>query len=152
MLRIFGPECADVPVDAGKLSVLPEGAIWIDLFNPTREEEALAEKLLGANIPTREELAEIEPSSRFYQKRGVTFLNMSVLHGVVGGHPSSDPIGFILSDKHLATVRYIDPKPSIDWPMNSKPRARMSRRSRARSSTIAPIADSATPNSASKRC
>jgi len=113
MLRIFGPECADVPVDAGKLSVLPEGAIWIDLFNPTREEEALAEKLLGANIPTREELAEIEPSSRFYQKRGVTFLNMSVLHGVVGGHPSSDPIGFILSDKHLATVRYIDPKPFI---------------------------------------
>ena len=57
MLRIFGPECTAAPVDAGKLKDLPEGAIWIDLFEPTREEEALAEKLLCANIPTREELS-----------------------------------------------------------------------------------------------
>ena len=113
MLRVFGPECAAVPVDAGKLSALPEGAIWIDLFEPTREEEALAETLVGTNISTREELSEIEPSSRFYQKRGITYLNMLVLYGVVDGHPGSDPIGFILSDKHLVTVRYIDPKPFI---------------------------------------
>ena len=92
---------------------MPEGAIWIDLLEPTREEEALAEKLVGTNIPTREELAEIEPSSRLYQKRGVAFMTMSVLYGIVDGHPGSDPIGFILTDKHLVTVRYIDPKPFI---------------------------------------
>ena len=92
---------------------MPAGAIWIDLFEPTREEEALAEKLLGTNIPTREELAEIEPSSRLYQKRGITYLTMSVLYGIVGGHPNSDPIGFILTDKHIVSVRYIDPKPFI---------------------------------------
>ena len=113
MLRVFGPDCAAVPVDAGKLSILPEGAIWVDLFEPTPEEEALAERLLGTNIQTREELSEIEPSSRFHQKHGITFLNMSVLYGVVDGHPDSDPVGFILNDKHLVTVRYIDPKPFI---------------------------------------
>ncbi len=113
MLRVFGPKCTAVPVDAGKQSALPEGAIWIDLFEPTREEEALAEKLICANIPTREELSEIEPSSRLYHKRGMTFLTMSVLHGIVDGHPGSDPIGFILTDKHLVSVRYIDPKPFI---------------------------------------
>ncbi|MDQ3078951.1 MAG: magnesium transporter CorA family protein [Pseudomonadota bacterium] len=113
MLRVFGPECNAVPVDAGKLDALPEGAIWVDLFEPTREEEALAEKLIGANIPTREELSEIEPSSRLYQKRGITFLTMSVLYGIVDGHPGSDPIGFILTDKHLVSLRYIDPKPFI---------------------------------------
>ena len=87
MLRVFGPQCTAVPVDAGKLDALPEGAIWIDLFEPTREEEALAEKLVGSNIPTRAELSEIEPSSRLYQKRGVTHLTMSVLYGIVDGHP-----------------------------------------------------------------
>ena len=113
MLRLFGPNCAAVPVDANTQTVLPEGAIWIDLLEPTHAEEALAEKLLGANIPTREELSEIEPSSRFHQSRGVTFMNMSVLYGIVDGHPSSEAVGFILNDKHLVTVRYIDPKPFI---------------------------------------
>jgi magnesium transporter len=113
MLRVFGPQCTPVPVDAGKQAALPEGAVWIDLFEPTREEEALAEKLVGTNIPTREELSEIEPSSRLYQKRGITFLTMSVLFGIVDGTPGSDPIGFILTDKHLVSVRYIDPKPFI---------------------------------------
>ena len=113
MLRVFGPDCALVPVVAGDQAPLPESAIWIDLFEPTRAEEALAEKLVGTNIPTREELSEIEPSSRLYQKRGTAFLTMSVLHGIVGGKPGSDPIGFILTDKHLVSVRYIDPKPFI---------------------------------------
>ena len=113
MLRVFGPECTPMPVDAGKLKALPPGAIWIDLFEPTREEEALAEKLIGANIPTREELSEIEPSSRLYQKNGTAYLTMSVIHGIVDGKPGSDPIGFILNDKYLVSVRYIDPKPFI---------------------------------------
>jgi len=113
MLRIFGPECTPVPVVAGEQASLPESAIWIDLFEPTPEEEALAEKWVGTNIPTREELSEIEPSSRLYQKRGTAFLTMSVLYGVVDGKPGSDPIGFILTDKHLVSVRYIDPKPFI---------------------------------------
>ncbi len=118
MLRVFGPTCTAVPVDAAKLSALPEGVIWIDLFEPTREEEALAEKLVGTNIPTREEMSEIEPSSRLYQKREMTFLTMSVLYGIDDGHPGSDPVGFILTDKYLVSVRYIDPKPFIIFAEN----------------------------------
>ncbi|MCY7338990.1 MAG: magnesium transporter CorA family protein [Sphingomonas bacterium] len=113
MLRLFGPDCAPAPIDAAQLGALPEGAIWVDLLEPTKEEESLAEKLVGTNIPTREELAEIEPSSRLYQKRGAAFMTMSVLFGIVGGRPDSGPIGFILTDTHLVTVRYIDPKPFI---------------------------------------
>jgi len=113
MLRVFGPECTPMPVESGKLSALPEGAIWIDLFQPTQEEEALAEKLIGSNIPTREELSAIEPSSRLYTRGGITYLTMSVLHGIVDGRPGSDPIGFILTDNHLVSVRYVDPKPFI---------------------------------------
>ena len=113
MLRVFGPDCSAAPIDAGSTTALPKGAIWIDLLEPTKEEEALAEKLVGTNIPTRAELAEIEPSSRLYQRNGAAFLTMSVLFGIHEGHPDSDPIGFILTDKHLVSIRYVDPKPFV---------------------------------------
>ena len=113
MLRVFGPDCSAPPIDAGSIKALPEGAIWIDLMEPTREEEALAEKLVGTNIPTRAELAEIEPSSRLYQRQGAAFMTMSVLYGIDDGHPDSDPIGFILTDKHIVSIRYVDPRPFI---------------------------------------
>jgi len=113
MLRLFGPDCTSAPVDADKLRGVPQGAIWVDLLEPTKAEEALAEKFVGTNIPTREELSEIEPSSRLYQKNGAAFMTMSVLHGVAGGQPGSDPIGFILTENQLVTVRYVDPKPFI---------------------------------------
>ena len=113
MLRLFGPNCTPALIDPAKAGADAEKAIWIDLLEPTREEEALAEKLVGTNIPTREELLEIEPSSRLYQKRGAAFMTMSVLYGIGDGHPGSDPVGFILTDKHLVTVRYVDPKPFV---------------------------------------
>jgi magnesium transporter len=113
MLRLFGPDCSPAPIDAGAVKGLPNGAHWIDLLDPTREEEALAEQALGLNIPTPDELAEIEPSSRLYARNGALFMTASVLHGVTVKKPNSDPIGFILTDKQLVTVRYIDPKPLI---------------------------------------
>ena len=113
MLRVFGPDCSALPIDVGKSRALPKGAIWVDLLEPTRDEEALAEKLVGTNIPTREEMAEIEPSSRLYQRSGAAFMTMSVLYGIDGGHPSSDPIAFILTDKHLVSIRYVDPRPFV---------------------------------------
>ena len=110
MLRVFGPHCTPAPLDSSALQGLPEGVIWIDLLEPTREEEILAEKFVGFQIPTREELSEIEPSSRLYQRNGAAVMTMSVLHGISDGQPGSEAIGFILTDRHLVTVRYTDPK------------------------------------------
>ncbi len=45
-------------------------AVWIDLMEPTREEEAAVERLIGVEIPTREEMEEIEISSRLYSENG----------------------------------------------------------------------------------
>ena len=111
MLRLFGPDCPTAPVEPEHLSAIPPGAIWIDLLNPTRDEEKLAEELLGQNIPTREEMAEIEPSSRLYERHGTLFMTASVIHGINDGKPDNDPVSFILTDKVLVTVRYVDPKP-----------------------------------------
>lgn len=113
MLRLFGPDCPTAPVEPGKISAIPPGAIWIDLLNPSRDEEKLAEALLGQNIPTREEMAEIEPSSRLYERKGALFMTASVIHGIKDGKPDNDPVSFILTDRLLVTVRYVDPKPFV---------------------------------------
>ena len=111
MLRCFGPDCTPTPVEPGKAKGLPGKVQWLDLLNPTREEEQLAEAALGQNIPTREEMAEIEPSSRLYEKQGALFMTASVLHGITDSRPDTDPVSFILTDQLLVTVRYIDPRP-----------------------------------------
>ena len=113
MLRLFGPECPTKPIDPKAMEVLPPGVIWVDLLNPTKDEEVLAEKLVGTNIPTRAELLEIEPSSRLYEKGPHAYMTMSVLYGLNESKPGNDPIGFILTDEHLITVRYVDPKPFV---------------------------------------
>lgn len=113
MLRLLGPGCPQLPFDNGQLPADGATAVWIDLLNPTPEEDRWAERLTGQSIPTRDEMLEIEPSSRLFERDGAIFMTMSVLYGVVEGAPSSDPISFILTDKHLITVRYVEPKPFV---------------------------------------
>ena len=111
MLRLFGPHCDGSPVDLGPQAHIPEDVTWLDLLEPTREEEALVEGLIGSNVPTRADLQEIEPSSRLYQNNGTLYMTLSVLVGIDEGEPTSSPIGFILTDRVLVTVRYADPRP-----------------------------------------
>ena len=111
MLRMFGPDCHPEPVNPAKVKAIPASVHWVDLLNPTRDEEKLVERTLGQGIPTREEMVEIEPSSRLYERGGAVFMVASVLHGVTGEGPNNDPVSFILTEDLLVTVRYVDPKP-----------------------------------------
>lgn len=111
MLTLYGPGAPQGPVDVAHLTAIPDGVVWIDLLEPTKAEEALAEQALGSDIPTRDDLLEIEPSSRLYEEDGEFHLTVSVLHGVDERDPATDPIGFILKNGRLVTVRYIDPRP-----------------------------------------
>jgi magnesium transporter len=110
MLRAYGPGCAQELIDPARKKI-PDGATWIDLEEPTEAEERLVEQCLKLNIPTPEEMAEIEPSSRLYTQDGVLYMTVSVLYGVDEGNPTSAPIGFVLTEDRLVTVRYVTPKP-----------------------------------------
>jgi magnesium transporter len=110
MLRVYGPGCEGELIDAAREKI-PEEATWIDLEEPTREEETLVERCLKVAVPTPEEMAEIEPSSRLYGRNGTLYLTLSALYGVEEGNPSSAPVGFVLTDERLVTVRYVTPKP-----------------------------------------
>jgi magnesium transporter len=110
MLRAYGPGCKGEVVDATREKI-PASATWIDLEEPTREEEHLVERCLDLAVPTPEEMAEIEPSSRLYSRNGSLYLTVSALYGVDEGNPASSPIGFVLAEDRLVTVRYVSPKP-----------------------------------------
>ncbi|CAN0314619.1 unnamed protein product, partial [Phaeothamnion confervicola] len=86
------------------------GAIWLDLVHPSRTEEREIERLVGVQVPTREEMAEIEVSSRLYFERGAHYMTANILYAVDSPEPQGTAITFILTDKHLITVRYAEPR------------------------------------------
>jgi magnesium transporter len=86
-------------------------AAWIDLHDPTAEEEAIVEQELGVDIPTREEMREIEESSRIYAEKGGLFLTGVVIAGIAERRPVRSEVMFVVLPKHFVTVRYSDPLP-----------------------------------------
>lgn len=86
-------------------------AIWIDLCDPTAEEEQAVEHTLGLDIPTRQELAEIEESARLYLDGDAIVTTIIVAQGITEGHPTRGTATFLLLPDRLVTVRYSDPMP-----------------------------------------
>ncbi len=90
--------------------MLPRDANWIDLVEPTREEDRLVEEHLGIAIPTRAEMSELEPSSLLYTEDGARFMTARILCHSDTESPKLVPISFILTDRCLVTVRYDEPR------------------------------------------
>ena len=84
--------------------------VWLDLHNPTIDENAQVERHLELTIPSLVEMQEIEPSSRLYEENGALYMTATLVAQVEAGDPVSAPVTFILSPKGLVTLRHIDPK------------------------------------------
>ena len=98
-----------VPVPEG--TPVPAGAIWLDLYSPTVAEDRAVEAAFGVAVPTREEMAEIEPSSRLYIENNARVMTATLLFNSQTERPSITPVTFILAGNRLITVRYEEPKP-----------------------------------------
>jgi magnesium transporter len=111
MLSCFIPTAAGLVrhqyADAG----VPQGTVWLDLLEPTATEERAVEQLLGIEVPTREEMREIEASSRLYQENGAVYLTLTVVARADTARPETSAITFILAGERLVTLRYADPLP-----------------------------------------
>lgn len=92
-------------------SRLPEGLVWVDLRNPTIAEEEAVEALLGVQVPTPQEMAEIEESSRLYQEAGALIMTVTLIDGATERRPSRTQATFVLTEQRLITLRYADPMP-----------------------------------------
>ncbi|WP_017667012.1 magnesium transporter CorA family protein [Sandarakinorhabdus sp. AAP62] len=87
---------------------LPAEAVWIDLRNPTPAEEQLVEQTLGFGVPTADDMAEIETSSRLYIDNGAIVMTATLATGLITETPETVPVSFVLGRHHLVTVRYAE--------------------------------------------
>jgi site-specific DNA-adenine methylase len=79
-------------------------------FKPTKEEEAIIERHLGANIPTPEEMIEIELSSRLYKDNEILYMTTSMIAQSESANIKFDSVSFLLTQQKLITIRYIEPQ------------------------------------------
>jgi magnesium transporter len=84
-------------------------ALWIDLDCPTGAEEDAVEATLGIDIPTREDMQEIEVSSRIYREDGVLFLTAQIVATVDARETEIGPVTFVVCPDRLVTVHYHHP-------------------------------------------
>src|SRR5690349_10884384 len=115
MLNIFVPTAhgltrIEPDLSSGTLTI-PEDAIWLDLLEPTVEEEKLVESSLSVEVPTREEMKEIETSNRLYEDNGALYMTTTAAAQLDTDRPVSTAVTFILAGNRLVTNRYLDTKP-----------------------------------------
>lgn len=87
-----------------------DGVVWVDLFEPSAEEESLVESRLNIDIPTREDMEEIEISSRLYYEEGDAFMTATVPAKTDSDDLQMAPVTFVLTGDRLITIRYHDPR------------------------------------------
>jgi magnesium transporter len=112
MLWVYVPRGASlerVPITSG--AAVAENAIWFDLVNPNLEEDKVVERQVGISIPTREEMQEIEVTSRLYSENGASYMTATLMCQSDTLTPKTTPVTFILSGHRLITVRYDEPRP-----------------------------------------
>src|SRR6266566_6137622 len=84
------------PADLGAADLPPE-VVWIDLVNPDSAEIAFVEHATGLHVPSKEELSEIESSSRLRSRDGALYLSTPLIHRTHSDLPVSTPVGFVLT-------------------------------------------------------
>ena len=93
---------------------LPEGTLWVDMVDPSDDDDARVEHATGLVLPTAHQLSEIETSSRLVVDGPVLMMSTPVLfRGEDGLHTT--PVGFVLGPNVLVTIRSRDLKSFADY-------------------------------------
>ncbi len=112
MLRLLIPTGSGYTwVEHAPPTPFPDEFLWADLFEPTVAEEKAVESLLTVDVPTRDEMKEIETSNRLYEEGGAIYMTATVGSKLDTLTPESSAITFILANDRLITNRYVDPTP-----------------------------------------
>jgi magnesium transporter len=111
MLNCFVPEPQGLTRLDPPPAVIPEHCLWVDLLEPTLEEERAVEQFLAIEVPTREEMREIETSNRLYEEDGALYMTATIVTRIDTDRPEVAAITFILVRNKLITNRYHDPLP-----------------------------------------
>lgn len=78
--------------------------LWIDLLNPTLKEQKEVENFMDLNLQTKQQVEEIETSSKYSETENAVFSNADFfVHGQDG--VTVEPVSFVISEGVLITVR-----------------------------------------------
>lgn len=91
------------------------GALWIDLYSPEPDQVA-AVAALEIEVPTLEDMEEIEISNRLYREGEVDYLTVVLPGQSATREQITSPVTFILSATRLVTVRHHAPRPFDTYP------------------------------------
>ena len=109
MVRLITQQGQLIDWNDDKSHPFPDNLVFLDLLHPAKGEELEAEKWLEYQLPTREEMQEIEESSRLYSEKGALYMTAWVPVGLDSPEPDNTSISFVIAPDCLTTVRYADP-------------------------------------------
>jgi magnesium transporter len=82
-------------------------ALWIDLMDSSDEEHEFIEKALDISIPSREEMLEIEESSRLFREDDTLFISCWLLC-YDSPIPANASVTFIVTKDQFMSIRHTD--------------------------------------------
>ena len=82
-------------------------ALWIDLMDSSDEEHEFIEKALDVSIPSKEEMLEIEESSRLFREDDALFLSCWLLC-YDSPIPANASVTFIVTKDQFLSIRHTD--------------------------------------------
>ena len=90
---------------------IPAEAVWLDLLQPTDEELTYVDVKLSLDVPTEEDMQEIEVSSRLYLEDDAVYMTAAMVTQADTPSPQVVPVTFVLAGHRLLTLRYAEPTP-----------------------------------------
>ena len=110
MIRLFIRDQQTIRIenieDLSRKCKHPEKVLWIDMISPTDEEIEWVSKEFEVEFPSKQEITEIEISSRYFEDEESITINAYYLITTEGETPFNETVTFILKKHHLITVRY----------------------------------------------
>jgi magnesium transporter len=83
-------------------------AVWVDLVDPTEAERSDFEQTFGLRVPTKEQLIEIETTSRLRVEKDAVYLTAPLIFASDNQPWIVVPTGFVLAKQVLLTVRFAE--------------------------------------------
>jgi len=99
------------PTELAAGDPIPEGAVWVDVLSPSDDDLTFLDKALGLDVPTKEDMQEIEMSSRLYHEDDALYMTATMITQADTPNPLSVPVTFVLAGHRLITLRYAEPLP-----------------------------------------
>ncbi|MFV3127527.1 magnesium transporter CorA family protein [Niveispirillum sp. KHB5.9] len=88
---------------------VPPGTVWLDLLYPDETERLTVSNLLSVDLPTQDDINEIETSSRLYTEGDVAFMTTPVIVRSASGPLERGLLTFVLAPDMLVTIRHTEP-------------------------------------------